>query len=939
MLLSLLFACSDSVMLSSESSKTLELKKDVWEDNGINSTRILLRRQDELLDRIEFRGLPLNITRDIDTLNIQEIEVPDGVNIYDLIAELDSTEEYEFVEPVLTRSIPETQRVALNVPIEEFRAPNDPFLEYQPNMTIVQAKDLSGVAQGSGVIVAVIDTGVATGGQDAPVNVLTGYDFVNNDNDATDDQGHGTHVAGTISQATNNGVGIMGIVPNASILPVKVLDADGSGFNTDTIAGINYAVQQGADVINLSLGSSSPSAAEESAIDAAVNAGVAVIGASGNDGDKTGNGTYYPGSYINAIGVSATDMQGNVTGYSNTGSAVDLSAPGGDLSVDADSDGFPDGILQETIDGAGGYNYYFYEGTSMATPHVAGAFASLMASGASNSEAELYLINSAQDYGATGKDPNYGEGEIRIQDALDAYASSSSTPDLASLNAGDLVITEIMPDPSQVQDWKGEWFEIYNNTSNAVNLNGLVVSGSGDIGFTVSSDLTIAANDYAVFTVNPYLGTNGGVASDYTYSYTNLKLYNNDSLNISHSGTTFDSVSWTAANYGVTAGFTLSARSLSATDNDSAMGWCLDDNSYGNGDIGTPGSANSCPTNISVLDIGTGDLVISEIMPAPTVLDYRGEWFEIYNNTADPINLNGMEVDSAGQTGFTVSSNIVIEPSEYVVLATRADSTNGGITQVDITYSYNTLKLYNNDTLTISNSAGTIDTVSYAAPNWTISTGNSLTLGSLDASDNNSATFWCNGTSSYGSQGNFGTPGADNDSCGAFPLPLTTLGAGDLIISEIMVDPTKTADWRGEWFEIYNNTSNSVNLNGLIVSSSGDTGFTLSDDVVIPAGGYVIFANRIESNLNGNLPMVDSIYSYNSVKFYSVDSLQIGSSAISIIDSVAYDTSWDLQAGKTLSLSVLSAISNDSASSWCSAASTFGSGDFGTPGASNDSCP
>ena len=160
--------------------------------------------------------------------------------------------------------------------------------------------------------------------------MLAGYDFHNSDNDATDDNGHGTHVAGTIAQASNNGIGTMGITPNVSILPIKVLGADGTGFTTNTIEGINYAVQQGADVINLSLGSPNYSAAEEAAVNAAVNADVAVIGATGNDGIKNG-GVYYPAAYTNAIAVTATDLQGVSTAYSNTGPEVDLAAPGGDV--------------------------------------------------------------------------------------------------------------------------------------------------------------------------------------------------------------------------------------------------------------------------------------------------------------------------------------------------------------------------------------------------------------------------------------------------------------------------------------------------------------------------------------------------------------------------------------------------------------------------------
>ena len=156
---------------------------------------------------------------------------------------------------------------------------------------------------------------------------------------------------------------------------------------------------------------------------------------------------------------------------------------------------------------------------------------------------------------------------------------------------------------------------------------------------------------------------------------------------------------------------------------------------------------------------------------------------------------SGLEVDSRGHTGFTVSSDLLIDASDYVVFATRSDSTNGGITQVDSTYSYNSLKLYNTDDLTISNSSGTIDTVSYTVSSWGVTSGESLSLGSLDATDNNSAAYWCNGTSIFGANNDLGTPGEDNDSCGVLPLSLGQVGAGDLIISEIMIDPTQTTDW------------------------------------------------------------------------------------------------------------------------------------------------
>ena len=929
MIFSLLFACSDSVIIHTA--------PQTWPEENIDSAHILLRRQDELLDRIQYRGIPLIITRDIDTLNIQEVEVPEDVNIFTLIAELNQTGEYEFVEPVIYRSIPKMRRVPLDIPLDQVRAPNDPFYFLQLNMDNVQATDLSGVSQGAGITVAVIDSGVATAGTDTPVNMLAGYDFHNSDNDATDDNGHGTHVAGTIAQASNNGIGTMGITPNVNILPIKVLGADGTGFSTNTIEGTNYAVQQGADVINLSLGSPNYSAAEEAAVNAAVNANVAVIGATGNDGIKNG-GVYYPAAYTNAIAVTATDLLGVSTGYSNTGPEVDLAAPGGDVSADADGDGNPDGILQETLNSSNQWNFYFFEGTSMATPHVSGAFAALMANGASALEAEVFILSSAIDLGTAGFDSDYGNGEIRIQDAIDAYLSSPPSSSLDGLSVGDLVITEFMADPSQVDDWKGEWIEVYNTTANDLNLNGLVFSGSEDLGFTVTSDVTILANDYALFSVNSSPGGNAGIYGvDYEYDYNNLKLYNADSLDISYDGTTFDSISWDQS-YGLNTGEALGTRSLSASANDLLTDWCSSSTSYGLGDFGTPGTVNDCTSIVSVSAASPGDLVISEVMTDPSLVsDFRGEWFEIYNNTANAINLNGLIVSSAGQSGFTLSSDLLIEPSNYAVFASRDDSSNGGISVVNYAYGYSNLKLYYTDSITISNSSSSLDSFTYNSTSFPILSGKSMEVSSLDATDNNSPIYWNLATSTYG-DGDFGTPGADNAFHDSAPLALTTLGIGDLIISEIMLNPAQTTQWRGEWFEIYNNTANTVNLNGLIVSSAGQSGFTLSSDLSIGAGEYVVFANRLQSSLNGNLPIVDSVYSYAKLKFYHYDSLVIGSTTTPTIDQVVYDMSWPHEEGKSLSLSTLDATSNDDSSNWCVPTSTYGNGDFGTPASGNDSC-
>jgi serine protease len=339
------------------------------------------------------------------------VEVPAGEDALSVVAELRSRRGLTFVEPDVIRTI----------------SANDPYIAYQWGLERIGAPSAWDVGEaGDGVVVAVVDTGVSGDGSDGFSRLLDGKDYVDDDNDADDENGHGTHVAGTIAQATDNGIGVAGIAPGAAILPVRVLDADGSGFTSDVVAGILYAVSEGADVINLSLGSTAPSTAEELALAAAVDAGVLVVAATGNDGSDSA--LNYPAVYDDAVAVAATDYNDSRTSYSNAGAGVDLAAPGGDTGADLDGNGYGDGILQETRN-SNGWGYYFYQGTSMATPHVAGAAAVLMGAGATADEARALLEATAMDRGADGWDSEYGHGVIDLPAALDALAEDTGGED------------------------------------------------------------------------------------------------------------------------------------------------------------------------------------------------------------------------------------------------------------------------------------------------------------------------------------------------------------------------------------------------------------------------------------------------------------------------------------------------------------------------------
>ena len=245
----------------------------------------------------------------------------------------------------------------------------------------IQAETAWNYASGQGIIVAVIDTGVAyeTRGKflKAPdlnkTMFVPGWNFINNTPYANDDQGHGTHVTGTIAQSTNNSTGCGGVAWGASIMPLKALDSSGAGTYSNIAAAIIWAANRGANIINLSLGGPVDSPTLKSAILYAKNKNVLIVCASGNDGAKA---ICYPARYPECIAVGATRFDGRRAPYSNYGAELDLMAPGGDNTVDQNADGVPDGIVQMTFAGnPQQMNYYLFSGTSMAAPHVAGAAA------------------------------------------------------------------------------------------------------------------------------------------------------------------------------------------------------------------------------------------------------------------------------------------------------------------------------------------------------------------------------------------------------------------------------------------------------------------------------------------------------------------------------------------------------------------------------------
>jgi thermitase len=294
----------------------------------------------------------------------------------------------------------------------EVNGPNDLLYQenYQWNLPVIGTEQGWNVTRGiEDIEIAIVDTGVDLDHPDLKNRLVKGYNVIDDRSEPDDDNGHGTHVAGIIASETNNNEGVAGMTWFSKIMPIKAMGAKGYGTTFDIAKGIVWAVDHGADVINLSLGNYQPSNVLEEAVRYAFEKNVVMVSAAGNDGSDQPT---YPSAYPEVLSVSAVDYNGNRASFSNYGDYIDIAAPGVYI---------PSTYFNQ--------QYAALSGTSMAAPHVAGLAALILSANPDLKSSQVIRIikKSAIDLGDKGKDINYGNGLIDVNSALQEASREQPT--------------------------------------------------------------------------------------------------------------------------------------------------------------------------------------------------------------------------------------------------------------------------------------------------------------------------------------------------------------------------------------------------------------------------------------------------------------------------------------------------------------------------------
>ena len=342
---------------------------------------------------------------EVTQIGVKLIKVPEHA-LETVMSALGNNPNIEFVEP--------------NFIVKAATLPNDPSYSSQWHLLKISAPAGWDINTGlTEVVIAVIDSGVDSDHPDLVDKLVSGYNFLDGyDIYNTDDVfGHGTAVAGTAAATTNNAIGVAGVNWQSKIMPLVALKSDGYGTINDTIEAITYAADNGADVINLSLGGSCSSSSEELAVNYAWNAGIVIIACAMNEGINT---PHYPAAYENVVAVSATNSSDTLASFSNYGDWIDIAAPGTSIL---------------TTNRYSGYGYW--NGTSFSSPIVAGLAALILSvePDLTNAQVVDLIEQYADDIGDPGYDINFGHGRVNVYASLVAAGGTVPDPDVTAPSA------------------------------------------------------------------------------------------------------------------------------------------------------------------------------------------------------------------------------------------------------------------------------------------------------------------------------------------------------------------------------------------------------------------------------------------------------------------------------------------------------------------------
>jgi len=535
---------------------------------------------------------------------------------------------------------------------------------------------------------------------------------------------------------------------------------------------------------------------------------------------------------------------------------------------------------------------------------------------------------------------------------------------------GDLVITEIMPSPAAVDDALGEWFEV--KVTRDVDLNGLGIDRVGDTAnpsiVQAEACLRVTTGSLIVFARKGDAGTNGGlpiVSGLFTHTMIAGSTTTAGDLAITIGTTVIDTFSWTASRSGKS--LQVDPDFANVTENDDQARWCDATQTYGEGDFGTPGAPNAqCAavappgtcldgtTSRPVAYPDVGDLVITEVMPSPAaVSDTTGEWFEVLATT--DVDLNGLGLDRASDTAnpnvISSATCLRLASGERALFARSSlTEANGGLPAVTAGF---TFSMITGSATTPGDVQLVLGTEILDAVTWTHSTsGAALALDPDFASslDNDVEANWCNATAAYGA-GDLGTPGGANAQCSGGPAPGTCLDGGvarptvapvvgDLVITEVMPNPSAVSDTTGEWFEVL--VTRDVDLNGVGLDRAGDTSGAVivsqPSCVRVTTGSRLVFAKSADGVMNGGLPSITATFSFSLIDGTAAApgdvQLVLGATTL---DSITW-TSTSTGASHQIDPDFETVTGNDLATNRCTATIAYGAGDLGTPGLANTQC-